>query len=43
MMNRYGFNNHRAPQPEFQGGPIGFAPSPHHAYSHHSSTGRLAE
>lgn len=44
MMNRYGFNNnHRAPQPEFQGGPMGFAPGPHHAYSHHSSAGWLNE
>ncbi|KAE8125454.1 hypothetical protein FH972_020260 [Carpinus fangiana] len=43
MMDRYSFNNHRAPQPEFQGGPMGFAPGPHHAYSHHSSAGWLNE
>jgi hypothetical protein len=43
IMNRYSFTNHRAPQPEFQGGPMGFAPGPHHAYSHHSSAGWLNE
>jgi hypothetical protein len=43
MMNRYGFNNRVTPQPQFQGSPIGFAPAPHHAYSHHSSTGWLNE
>lgn len=43
LMNRYSFNNLRAPQPEFQGSPMGFAPGPHHAYSHHSSAGWLNE
>jgi len=43
MMNQYGFNNRVAPQPKFQGSPMGFAPGPHHAYSHHSSVGWLNE
>ena len=34
-MNIYGFNNHRAPQAKFESGPMGFAPSPHHAYTNY--------
>ena len=35
MMNIYGFNNHRAPQAQVQGGPMDFAPGPHHAYTNY--------